>query len=91
MNCPSCDEKSVPCIDTRPAPYGRRRRYKCKCGTRFSTIETMAHVGDHRGLDISPDEVKRWRQETLDEVETVLARELQRLREQFGISEATDE
>jgi len=91
MKCPRCDTHSTACIDSRESAKGRRRRYKCECGERFTTLETVAHIGDQRGIDISPDVIKQWRQETLDEVETALATSLHQLRDQYGLQEEKDE
>lgn len=51
MKCPSCDGKAR-CIDSRASfENTRRRRWICAtdtCGTKFTTIEQIAGVGDIR-------------------------------------------
>ena len=44
--CPYCGvENNGTVIDTRPTPYGRRRRRECaNCGKRFTTIETCVNL-----------------------------------------------
>lgn len=36
--CPDCRGRAL-VLESRPAPYGHRRRYKCVNGHRFSTLE----------------------------------------------------
>jgi transcriptional regulator NrdR family protein len=41
MNCPTCKRKAL-CIDSRGSiSNSTRRRYQCKCGVRFSTMEQV--------------------------------------------------
>lgn len=40
IKCPSCAGKSM-VVDSRPDKKGIRRRRRCDCGHRFSTIETV--------------------------------------------------
>jgi transcriptional regulator NrdR family protein len=47
MKCPACKE-DAPCKDSRPMGDGRRRRYVCYCGTRFTTYEMVTDEGDNR-------------------------------------------
>jgi hypothetical protein len=49
MKCPACGREGtrvLDCIDSRTVNYNgivaRRRRYKCPCGERFTTIELPA-------------------------------------------------
>jgi transcriptional regulator NrdR family protein len=67
MKCPTCTTKPS-CVDTREHEDGtRRRRYKCRCGTGFSTIEIVvpdsAAQGDRRKLNL-------WQQQLEIGVET---------------------
>lgn len=40
MNCPKCNDSDTDVIDTRPMPYGVRRRREClACDHRWSTVE----------------------------------------------------
>lgn len=41
MRCPECGNEKSDCIDSRREAL-RRRRYKCVCGNRFSTVELYA-------------------------------------------------
>lgn len=48
-DCPSCGSRAR-CVDSRPGDAGIvRRRYACKCGTRFSTGEFLLNVGSYMG------------------------------------------
>lgn len=41
MICPKCKER-MQCIDSRPMPYNTTKRvYKCLCGIKIKTIETI--------------------------------------------------
>lgn len=45
MQCPTC-AKQADCIDSREKDYARRRRYKCECGFRFSTLELVEDINN---------------------------------------------
>lgn len=49
MNCPDCGAHAL-CIDTRQLSKAnrRRRRYKCSCGAKFSTIEELKPIWEAR-------------------------------------------
>lgn len=48
--CPGCGKSSSRVFDSRPILAGTRRRHECtRCGTRFTTIETIASVLRKRG------------------------------------------
>jgi transcriptional repressor NrdR len=48
--CPGCGKPSSRIFDSRPILAGTRRRHECtRCGTRFTTIETIASVLKKRG------------------------------------------
>ena len=44
MKCPQCSGMDPMCIDSRDRPEGRRRRYQCPCGVRFTTVELHVDV-----------------------------------------------
>jgi len=58
MRCPNCGaagERELKVVDSRPikGDTSRRRRYACKCGYRFTTIEVYAEA-DHWGKKVVP-------------------------------------
>lgn len=65
--CPKCNGSNVGVIDSRPEPYGRRRRRRCLgCGNRWNTVEVPEEFarGVHdtrRRLDITIAEITRLR------------------------------
>ena len=69
MLCPNCaSTKGRPyCTDSRDTSVGRRRRYSCGCGYRFSTIEVIGEGA--RGLPIEPANTTLWKREFLDAIE----------------------
>jgi transcriptional regulator NrdR family protein len=64
--CPTC-KSDAPVIDSRPQGEYRRRRYKCACGERFTTLEVVLGVGkDMKGLGgrgKKITKVDRWKRE----------------------------
>lgn len=42
-HCEVCGVRAA-CVDSRPRPEGWRRRYHCKCGNKWSTLEVPAKV-----------------------------------------------
>lgn len=44
--CIECGHEGTDCIDSRPAPLGRRRRMRCReCGAKWTTIEVHHDIG----------------------------------------------
>jgi transcriptional regulator NrdR family protein len=39
LKCPECQSNNLLVNDSRPAAGYHRRRYKCECGHRFTTVE----------------------------------------------------
>lgn len=39
MKCPECKGFEAMCTDSRDRDQGRRRRYACPCGAKFTTVE----------------------------------------------------
>lgn len=45
LHCPSCGKRKLATVDSRPTFGGIRRRKECnQCGSRFSTVETIAKI-----------------------------------------------
>lgn len=44
MKCPTCHGFDARCIDSRDRSDGRRRRYACPCGLKFTTVEMHVDV-----------------------------------------------
>lgn len=42
LQCPECESPETSCIDSRPGEGFVRRRYRCKRGHRWSTVEQLA-------------------------------------------------
>ena len=48
--CPGCGKPSSRIYDSRPIVAGTLRRHECtRCGTRFTTVETVSSVIRKRG------------------------------------------
>lgn len=66
MLCPTCKQRA-PVRDSRETSDGRRRRYACVCGQKFTTVEFVVDTTDSkdglggRGARISKG--KRWLQQ----------------------------
>jgi transcriptional regulator NrdR family protein len=62
MKCPECGNKSR-CFDTRPSDNNStRRRWRCKCGTNFTTLEEVVAVGTYAyklGAHSAADRLRR--------------------------------
>lgn len=44
MKCPKCSGYDAMCIDSRDGETGRRRRYACPCGVKFTTVEMHVEI-----------------------------------------------
>lgn len=44
MMCPKCKGFDARCVDSRDRNEGRRRRYACPCGSKFTTIELPVEI-----------------------------------------------
>lgn len=64
MKCPACGA-AAKCTDSRDAPENRRRRrYVCRCGVKFSTLEEIATTGDYvRKRGLVSEQKRRWMDE----------------------------
>lgn len=78
-NCPECGEPSR-LLDSRVADYGRRRRFECAEGHRFTTMEIVMvknslvtlHVDKSGRVDFSSDGVDAFKNRIFRAIERVM-------------------
>lgn len=87
MICPTCAKSNVRCTDSRETPHGRRRRYYCLCGERFTTLENVSHTGDIRGhkSQLRPDEILKWRGECIARIEAAVNSAMSDIKKVYGV------
>jgi transcriptional regulator NrdR family protein len=73
--CPECRARSL-VVETRPAPHGHRRRYKCTNGHRFSTLEQPSTrpsgLGVGKSRPLKPDARAAARAAVIEEIRQAL-------------------
>lgn len=73
LKCPSCGSIKLGVSDSRPFQGTIRRRRKCECGNKFSTIEFVIKSGQDAAVVIQQaDEWKRLYEDLLARLRAIL-------------------